>query len=119
MEVSTALVATPHELGRASDMFGINIDLASLFPESFGTVLQARIVIADGLPSAHSSLFLQRTNCLELFVFADRVKLFRSTSRVETRNAATSRRWNVVWSSVIVGVWEEAEVPATQGISAC
>ena len=110
MEGSATLVASSHELGRASDLFGVHIDLTGLLPESLSTVLRARLVVADSLPSAYSDLFLHGASCFELFVLANCVELIRSTSRVEARNTATGRRWSVVWSSLTVGVWEEAQV---------
>lgn len=75
MEGSATLVASSHELGRASDLFGIHIDLTGLLPESLGTVLRARLVVANSLPPAYSDLFFHRTNCFELLVFANCVKL--------------------------------------------
>ena len=114
VEDSTTLVASSHKLGCTSDPFGIHINLTSLLPEAFGTVFQTRVVITHSLPPAYSDLFLQRADCLELFVFADCVELMRSASRaVASRNTTTGGRWKVVWSSLIVCSGEEAEVPTS------
>jgi hypothetical protein len=75
MKCSATLIASSHELGRASGLLGIHIDLTGFFPEPFGTVLQTCIIITHSLPSAHSDLLLQRPGCFELSVFADCVEL--------------------------------------------
>jgi hypothetical protein len=58
MERSATLVASSNELGRASDLLGVHIDLTGFFPEPLGTVFEARVVITHCLPSTDSDLFL-------------------------------------------------------------
>lgn len=117
MEDPTTLVTTSHELGGASDLVGIHIDLADFLPVTFGTIFQAFIVVTHGPPPADSYLHLEGTNCFETFVLANGVELLRSTARVVASRYTSTRgrqlrawSWDEIGSRRIVNFWEEAKV---------
>lgn len=116
MEDSTTSVASSHELGGASDLIGIHVNLADFLPVTFGTIFQTFFVVTYGPPPADSHLSLKGANFFKTFVFALSVKLLRSTARVVTSRNTTAcvRRLRVwsrdeVWSERIVNFWEEAK----------